>query len=462
MSFINDRFRRLVDAHHRKSSGKRQEKTYSMGTIGLGAGQQPPLQHQHGQGGGEGGDVDSNSSTYAEASIRTDPNVYAGYTSETKLPFSAFQSLRKQGGKQGSSSTSSEGGSHSPEVMLTEQQEANVMKALKRVADGHGGIEDSLPFVSAMIEKHCPALSEYMTNTVTRAGATFLLLAVMCGHKPLAEACLQLRAQPNSAAYLSWPPPPANEMEGEAPMTRHGFSPLFLAVICQRLEIAELLYAAGGYVGTTDRWGRTPLHAAYTLGDDEMVRWLLSKKALQSTFDRDRLRPGEDVHDVFPPPLARPRVTKMPLTKGDPATAGADSNEKTSVPDALGAKGTGQQKWACSATGNEAAMCHCQDCMEERLRLERAISNWLSPQYLEVLAAAADMERDHREQKASQLAATAHAQLHQQQLAEALGSVVREQQMQEQRLQATTQQGKGGAAGVEQAPSPAAVVGEAS
>eukprot|EP00331_Platyophrya_macrostoma_P020550 CAMPEP_0176463006 /NCGR_PEP_ID=MMETSP0127-20121128/35611_1 /TAXON_ID=938130 /ORGANISM="Platyophrya macrostoma, Strain WH" /LENGTH=224 /DNA_ID=CAMNT_0017855043 /DNA_START=23 /DNA_END=693 /DNA_ORIENTATION=- len=183
------------------------------------------------------GDVeDDDDSLAAEASSSTssvpiDPKILRSYNWSPPLPWSTFLRLRRSWGQ----------------IKLTQQQEENVFKALEKLPQGK--IHDALPFVSAFIDKHCPEL-RHKNLAVPRPGATFLLLSVITGHVELCSKCLTLGANPNSCKFLTDTDAPDNQM-------KHGYSPMFLACICEQLEIMNLLRQHRGSIHIVDRWGRT-------------------------------------------------------------------------------------------------------------------------------------------------------------------------------------------------------------
>ena len=274
-------------------------------------------------------DDDANSSTYAEASTEAtfeNPWLVVNYTTDPPIPWRLFRGLRKSSGEA---------------IELTEAQEKNVVKAMARVSQGQGNIEDSLPFVSALIDKHASELR----NWSNRRGATFLILAIMTGHKEMVKSCLELRADPNSTMFLS-----CTDEQAQPAMTRHGYTPLFLAVICQQYEIAQMLYDVGGSVNVSDRWGRTPLHAACAFDDEEAIKFLLKHHAYRERFDRDHARPGETSIGHRHPAIRRPH----PLLRTNRTCILTDQKQ-----------------------------CRCNDCLHEQWYVNRATRNlWLPTNYV--------------------------------------------------------------------------------
>ncbi|KPI84286.1 hypothetical protein ABL78_6653 [Leptomonas seymouri] len=192
------------------------------------------------------------------------------------IPFSAFDGIRCS----------------KHQVQLTAAQEENVLKSFdkllngddsKKASSGNGGssgtpmakgareISVALPFVSAFFDQRCPELRNGVL-TSSREGATYLLLSVITGHKELCSKCLKAGANPNSMSFLRDEAPAPGDMF-------HGYSPVFMAVLAEQLEILDLLSSCGGSVHVYDRWGRTPLHAAMAMESTETVQWLLAKGA---------------------------------------------------------------------------------------------------------------------------------------------------------------------------------------
>lgn len=280
------------------------------------------------------GDDDGNSSVAAEASssassIYIDPAKLRAYHPSQPLPWTTFLRLRKSWGS----------------IALSPTQEASVMKALAKIPQGIGTIHDSLPFVTAFMDKHCPELKQYSGNVTTqRPGATFLMLSVITGHAALCQRCLDLGANPNSCKLLMDADAPANRM-------RHGYSPIFMACICEQIEIMALLRKHGGSVHTVDRWGRTPLHAAAAMGSTEVVEWLIKEGAPRNVVDVNMERPGEVCVGKVIPALERP----SPIFRC-----------------------TTDQPRACHCHSSRVSgQCGCVDDMHDRWFVDRASSSWL-------------------------------------------------------------------------------------
>jgi hypothetical protein len=280
---------------------------------------------------------EANSSAYASSFGSEDPNLIQVYPAiGPPMPWRCFHPLRK---------------SKSTGLVLSEQQEQSVKRAIGRIPQS-ANIEDNLPFVTALVDKHCPEL-KVCVKPIT--GATFLILAVICGHKELAAECLKLKANPNSTKFLSKTVDLNTDDPETFPEMRHGYSPLFLAIICQQLEIADMLVEAGASVDTCDRWGRTPLHAAGELKDAEAVAWLLQRKAPLQRYDRDACRPFDLLN-------TNPRYTQLSTSK--------------------------DLEMICRIGNLPISKCTCCDCCHHRWFIERTRSSWLPSQYLKWMAAA--------------------------------------------------------------------------
>jgi hypothetical protein len=232
---------------------------------------------------------DDEDSLAAEASsssstVPIDPKVLRGYSWSPPLPWSTFLRLRRSWGQ----------------IKLTPAQEQNVFKALEKIPQGVGKIHDSLPFVSAFIDKHCPEL-RHKSISVPRPGTTFLLLSVITGNVQLCEACVKLGANPNSCKFLT-------DLEAHDNQMRHGYSPMFIACICEQLEIMSILRKNGGCIHVIDRWGRTPLHAAAAMGSTEVLEWLIHEGAPRKAVDVDLRMPGELCLGKVIPQLQQPSL----------------------------------------------------------------------------------------------------------------------------------------------------------
>lgn len=220
--------------------------------------------------------VEPEDSVAAEASsstssvVGTDPKILRGYCWSPPLQWSTFLRLRRTWG----------------DIALSPQQEDNVFKALEKMVDANKAHE-TLPFVSAFIDKHCPELRHKggMHTPRPRPGATFLILAVITGNARLCRRCLELGANPNNTKFLSDPDVAEGQMN-------HGYSAMFLACICEQLEVMQLLRDHGGSIHVVDRWGRTPLHAAASMGSMEVLKWLLREGAPRKVVDVDLQMPG--------------------------------------------------------------------------------------------------------------------------------------------------------------------------
>lgn len=205
------------------------------------------------------------------SSAKIDPKYLRTYAESCPLPWNTFLRLRRSWGQP---------------IKLTETQEENIFRAIEKIPQGVGSIHDSLPFVTAFIEKHCPELKSGKALKEPRQGTTFLLLSVITGNLALCFECLKLGANPNNCAFLTDNDAPDNRL-------RHGYSPMFMACICEQLEIMTMLRQHGGSIHVTDRWGRTPLHAAAAMGSREVVEWLIKEGAPRKVVDIDLQKPGE-------------------------------------------------------------------------------------------------------------------------------------------------------------------------
>lgn len=311
----------------------------------------PNCQHHH-------NDCDDDSIA-AEASSSSsgppiDPKILRGYNWSPPLPWSTFLRLRRSWGQ----------------IKLTPQQEENVFKALEKSSSGK--IHEALPFVSAFIDKHCPEL-RHKNLAVPRPGATFMLLAVITGNVELCRRCLELGASPNSCRFLTDQEAPENQM-------RHGYSPMFLACICEQLEIMELLRQHGGSIHIIDRWGRTPLHAAAAMGSSEVLRWLIKEGAPRKVVDVDLQMPGELCVGKVIPQLAQPSILFMqPSASREPLYCTCcrerDDDPPSSSPQAASTEGEGE-KGKTTAAKLEMGRCGCVDDMYTRWYSDRLRSTW--------------------------------------------------------------------------------------
>lgn len=289
-----------------------------------------------------------------------DPKILRGYNWSPPLPWSTFLRLRRSWGL----------------IKLTPQQEENVFKALEKSQPGK--IHDALPFVSAFIDKHCPEL-RHKNIAVPRPGATFLLLSVITGNVELCRRCLELGANPNSCKFLTDSDAPDNQL-------RHGYSPMFLACICEQLEIMELLRQHGGSIHIIDRWGRTPLHAAAAMGSTDVLQWLIKEGAPRKVVDVDLQMPGELCVGKVIPALSQPSLLFAQPTsssdgkqepmyctccrhRDDPAPAPGSSGATDDVASAEAAA-------AGRSTKRLVGHCGCVDDMYTRWYADRLRSTW--------------------------------------------------------------------------------------
>jgi hypothetical protein len=299
------------------------------------------------------------------------------------IPFSAFDGIR----------------SSKHQVQLTAAQEENVLKSFdkllngddsngssKKAAGGSSGvpaakgareISVALPFVSAFFDQRCPELRNGML-TSSREGATYLLLSVITGHKELCAKCLKTGANPNNMSFLRDEAPAPGDMF-------HGYSPVFMAVLAEQLEILDLLSSCGGSVHVYDRWGRTPLHAAMAMESVETVQWLLGKGAPLFIPDGFGILPADScVGNQFaeysmpmlalqqpptcPPPSYFAESSKSwtspePEASGKEVSSAADKATKggTATPATASSPATAAGTTSCTAKADRAKLefCHC-------------------------------------------------------------------------------------------------------
>lgn len=211
-------------------------------------------------------------------------NDYRCYSTAFPISFSAFNGIRRS----------------NQEVSLTPAQEENVMKSFEKIIKGEDGSKDisvSLPFVSAFFDQRCP---ELRSGTLSSSrGATYLLLSVITGNKELCLKCLNAGANPNSMLFLRDESAPPEDMT-------HGYSPMFMAVLAEQIELLDLLSSYGGSIHCYDRWGRTMLHAAMELCSTEVVEWLLQKGAPLYIPNCMGLMPADRATDLY-------SVYRMPI-----------------------------------------------------------------------------------------------------------------------------------------------------
>lgn len=300
----------------------------------------------------DGDDSESTAAAAGEVSSRgsssggglPNPKVLRTFANDPPIPWSTFTRLRKSWGQPPS---------------LSPPQETSVLKAIQKVKQQKvGTMSDSLPFVSVFINSVCPELK------APRDGATFLILAVVTGHMEILNQCLELGASPNDVRFLG--------SQVVAPnCLRHGFSPFFLACICEQIEVMESLYAKGASLHVMDRWGRTPLHAAAALGNAEVVRWLLDRGAPQSVTDRDLLRAGE----VCPGRVRLGTVEPShPFLSRRGGAGGAGSH------------GGGRLATCVCGSGRPRGECCCVDDMRQRWYLDRVASEWLPMEFIDAMS----------------------------------------------------------------------------
>lgn len=286
----------------------------------------------------------------------TDRRHIRNFSMSIPIPFSAFDGIRRS----------------KHQVQLTAAQEENVLKSFDKLlngddanggkkAGGGGGssgssvpsakgareISVALPFVSAFFDQRCPELRNGVL-TSSREGATYLLLSVITGHKELCAKCLKTGANPNNMAFLRDEAPAAGDMF-------HGYSPVFMAVLAEQLEILDLLSSCSGSVHVYDRWGRTPLHAAMAMESVETVQWLLAKGAPLYIPDGFGILPadscvGNQFADYSMPMLALQQPPACP-----PPSYFAETSRSGLSPDPESGDKTNKETSAAGTANNNAA-----------------------------------------------------------------------------------------------------------
>jgi hypothetical protein len=291
-------------------------------------------------------DSDEGGSMVAEVSSSgsvpaADPKLLRYYSLDSPLQWNVFVRLRKSWG----------------DLNLTEVQQSNVMKAIEKVRAGSGNINDSHPFVSAIVDRHCPELKP-TGKQGPREGCTFLLLAVITGDIELLKTCLELGANPNDVRFLTEP----NALMS---YVRHGYTPFFMACVCERIDCMQMLHDKGGSLHVADRWGRTPLHAAAALGNKEVIDWLLRHGAPRLVTDRDSLRPGElSVGKVLLPGDQQHVLLRTPSSSGEPPACPCGSSRRP-------------------------GSCGCFDDMHERWFFDRVGAQWIPMEFIDAISNAA-------------------------------------------------------------------------
>jgi hypothetical protein len=282
---------------------------------------------------------------------------------DAPLQWSVFVRLRKSWG----------------DLSLTDVQQSHVLKAIEKVRQGAQKIDDSHPFVSAIVDRHCPELKP-PSKSGPREGCTFLLLAVITGDMELLKTCLDLGANPNDVRFLT-------ESNALQAYFRHGFTPFFMACICERVDCMQLLHDKGASVHVADRWGRTPLHAAATLGNAEVVQWLLGHGAPRLVTDRDSLRPGEFcVGKVVLPGTPSDHILLRP--ESTVLFAGAQMASDEAPPCTCG-------------SARPRGSCGCFDDMHERWFADRVSAQWLPFEFIDAISNAATTATERLQQVAT-------------------------------------------------------------
>ncbi|EPY25723.1 hypothetical protein STCU_06520 [Strigomonas culicis] len=247
-------------------------------------------------------------------------------------------------------------------VSLSEKQLSSVMKGFEATISGQeaGGvmevekrISDPLPFVSVFFEQLCPqAISPKATRPLS--GATFLLLSVITGNLELCERCLRAGANPNNMSFLQDEKPAMSEMF-------HGYSPMYIAVLAEQMEVLELLSRYGGSVNVYDRWGRSPLLAAVQMDNVDLARWLLEKGA--ERFHRDSFGLTPTAHAVGMPMIRLLEEVSVEEKKEDGTV---QIVRLCGTKEGLCSCGSGRAKYRCG----------CVDDMYARHRDERSNFTW--------------------------------------------------------------------------------------
>lgn len=289
------------------------------------------------------------------------------FCSSIPIPFHDFNGIRRSKGK----------------VELTRMQKENVYKsfeaALRAVAAADGkkdlgkDLSTPLPFVSAFFFQRCPELQR--DSSPSSSGATFLLLSVITGDTELCQRCLKAGANPNSMSFLQ-----DKSSRSNLDMF-HGYSPMFMAVLAEQIEIMDMLSAAGGIIHVYDRWGRTPLHAAVTMNSVEVVQWLLAKGAPRYVGDCLNILPAESAEEDYFPDLAMPNPALCGFPKKPSITyfiglveETKGPNQKT-TPRGLALEEESIERCHCHSE-RPKGFCGCVDDMFLRWSMDRLDAMW--------------------------------------------------------------------------------------
>ncbi|CAJ1011955.1 putative Ankyrin repeat (3 copies)/Ankyrin repeat (many copies) [Leishmania naiffi] len=303
------------------------------------------------------------------------------------IPFSAFDGIRRS----------------KHQVQLTAAQEENVLKSFSKLLNGEDTkkngatppakgareISVALPFVSAFFDQRCPELHNSVL-TGSREGATYLLLSIITGHKELCAKCLKAGANPNNMSFLRDESPAPGDMF-------HGYSPVFMAVLAEQVDILELLCSSGGSIHVYDRWGRTPLHAAMALESTETVQWLLAKGAPLYVPDGFGILPADSCVGTqyaeysmpmlalqespkCPPPsyfneAAKSWATPVPENKSK-AEKGPTKDAAATSSDGSAAEGEARMEPCRCHSGRPVGFCGCIDDMLVRWARDRLSTEW--------------------------------------------------------------------------------------
>lgn len=292
---------------------------------------------------------------YSYLSGGVDDTLIRSFCSSIPIPFHAFNGIRRSKGK----------------VELNPAQRENAYKAFDKLREKEpkdADISASLPFVSVFFYQRCPDL-HHNEETPPAEGATFLLLSVITGDKELCQRCLALGANPNNMSFLR-----EENMIGSDMC--HGYSPMFMAVLAEQIEILDLLKANGGTIHVYDRWGRTPLHAAVAMNSVEVVQWLLANGAPRYLGDCLNILPAESAEEDYFPELAMPN----PALTGFPPKPSLSYflelvDESKAAENALNGERAKLDPCHCHS-GRPKGYCGCVDDMYYRWSLDRLNSQW--------------------------------------------------------------------------------------
>lgn len=208
-----------------------------------------------------------------------------------------------------------------------------------------------LRFVSVFFYQRCPELDRE-DGAPPIEGATYLLLSVLTGDTTLCQRCLSAGANPNNMWFLREENPLKSDMS-------HGYSPVFMAVLAEQVEILDMLCEAGGTIHVYDRWGRTPLHAAVATNSAEMVQWLMAKGAPRYLGDCLSILPVESAEEDYFPELAMPN----PALTGYPKKPSV--NYFLALVDESTQQQEQQQQKKVTGSGSESALSPVEEALEK-------------------------------------------------------------------------------------------------